>query len=186
MASRSPATKLTYEDFLLIPEDGKRHEIIAGEEYASPAPRVKHQELVLRLSLALGKHLEQHPLRRLLPVPVDVVLSPEDVVEPDLLFIRQSRLDIVTEANVQGAPDLAIEILSENYRRRDEVLKRKLYEHFRVAEYWIVDPELETVKIYRLGAAGYGPAAELSREAGAVLASPLLPGFALPLAALFA
>lgn len=185
MASRGPATKLTYDDYVLIPEDGKRHEIMAGEEYESPSPRVRHQDLVARLHLKIGIWLERHPAGGLWTAPLDVVLSPEDVVQPDLLFVRQERPGIVTAANIQGAPDLVAEVLSENYRRRDEILKRKLYDQFRVADYWIVDPELETVKVYRQGAAGYGPAMELSREAGAALSTPLLPGFELPLAELF-
>ena len=78
---------------------------------------------------------------------------------------------------MQGAPDLLIEVLSESNRRHDEIVKRKLYEQFGVREYWIVDPELETVKVYRLIDGAYGKPMLLSRENKDVLESPLLPGF---------
>jgi hypothetical protein len=75
-----PAKKLTYEDYLLIPEDGKRHEIIDGEHYVSDAPFVRHQRVVHRLGLRLGSYVEAHPVGEILPAPTDVVLSPHDVV----------------------------------------------------------------------------------------------------------
>jgi len=76
--------------------------------------------------------------------------------------------------------------LSESTRRADEVRKRKLYESAEVLEYWIVDPELETVKVYRKAGDRFTPAAELSCEAGDALTTPLLPGFQAPLVKLFA
>ena len=95
------------------------------------------------------------------------------------------RASIVTEDNIQGAPDLVIEILSPSTRRTDEIVKRKLYERFAVPEYWIVDPELEIVKVYRFEGGRYVRAAELSLESSDALETPLLPGFRLPLADVF-
>lgn len=186
MATQPQRAKLTFQDYLLLPEDGKRHEIINGEEYVSPSPRVRHQDLSLRLSLALGNYLAARPIGRVLVAPMDVVLSPEDVVQPDLLFVRAERRAIITDKNIQGAPDLAIEIVSEGLRERDEILKRKRYEHFAVGEYWVVDPALGVVKVYRMENGRYHRAAELSAEAGDALTSPLLPEFRLELAGLFA
>lgn len=79
-----------------------------------------------------------------------MVLSDEDVVQPDVLFVSAAKAGIVTEDNVQGAPDLVVDILSDATRKKDEMTKRKLYERFGVTDYWIVDPELETVTVFRL------------------------------------
>lgn len=106
-------------------------------------------------------------------------------MQPDLLFVSASRASIISEKNIRGAPDLIIEIISETTRKTDEVIKRKLYERHRVAEYWIADPELETVKVYRLSNQKYVRAAELSLEAGDSLTTPLLPGLELRLAEIF-
>lgn len=121
----------------------------------------------------------------MLTAPYDVVLSDEDVVQPDLLFISATRLSIVTDINVRGTPDLIVEILSEATRKRDEVTKRKLYERYGVQEYWLVDPELETVKILRLSGDHFVWAAELAKETQDVLTTPLLPGFSVPVTDLF-
>jgi Uma2 family endonuclease len=115
----------------------------------------------------------------------DVVLSDEDVVQPDLLFISTTRLSIVTDTNVWGAPDLIVEILSEATRKKDEITKRKLYERYGVREYWIVDPELETVKVLRVSSHHYVRADELAKESHDVLTTPPIPGFSLPLAEIF-
>ena len=93
---------------------------------------------------------------------------------------------MVGEKNAQGPPNLAIEILSPSTRRRDEVLKRRLYERTGVNEYWVVDPRLETVKVHRLVEGKYQKAAELSLEDDAVLTTPLLPDLSLPLREIFA
>jgi Uma2 family endonuclease len=77
------------------------------------------------------------------------------VVQPDLLFISNKKASIITEKNIQGAQDLVAEILSDSSRKTDEIIKRKIYERYQVGEYWIIDPELETIKIYRLTNKGY-------------------------------
>ena len=91
----------------------------------------------------------------------------------------------MTEDNIRGAPDLVVEIISETTRKKDEVTKRKLYERFGVEEYWVVDPELETVKILRRTQQGYGRAVELSKEANDILTTKLLAGFDFALAEIF-
>ena len=175
------STQLTYEDYLLFPDDGKRHEIIAGDHYMTPAPKTKHQRVSFNLTIALGSFVKQRSLGMVLAAPCDVIFSDENIVQPDLLFVSTARAAIVTEDNIRGAPDLVVEIISETTRKKDEVTKRKLYERFGVVEYWIVDPELETVKIFKRAEQGYGRAIELSKEANDVLATELLPGFRLAL-----
>ncbi len=82
-------------------------------------------------------------------MPLDTVLSPWDVVEPDLLFVAADQLDILTEPNVQGAPALVVEVLSPSTRRRDLGIKRQLYDRGGVREYWVVDPKGRDLTVYR-------------------------------------
>ncbi len=177
--------RFNYDDFLLFPDDGKRHEIIDGDHFMTPSPNTKHQRASFNLAAAMRNFLKAHPAGHAFAAPFDVVLSDEDIVEPDLLFVSAGRAAIITDKNVRGAPDLVVEILSETSRKTDEIIKRKLYERYRIPEYWIVDPVLETVKVYRLTDQGYVRAAELSREANDALSTPLLPGFQAPLAEIF-
>jgi Uma2 family endonuclease len=177
--------KLTIEDYEQFPDDGLRHEIIDGEHYVTAAPNTRHQAISRNLTIRIGAFLLDHPIGRLYAAPCDVVLSHYDVVEPDLLFVSVAQQAILTAKNVQGAPDLLIEILSPSTRRRDERLKRDRYALFGVREYWIVDPELETIKIFRLAASGYDPSRELALERSDVLTSELLPGLELPLDQIF-
>ena len=115
-----------------------------------------------------------------------VVLSEFDVCQPDLVFVATRQASIITEDNIRGVPTLVIEILSGGTRKLDEIIKRQRYEHFRVLEYWIVDRELDLVKLCCLTENRYIRVAELTREAQDILTTPLLPDFSLPLAALFA
>ncbi len=185
MALHDPSPKLTYEDYLLLPDDGKRHEILNGEHYVTAAPFIRHQRIVLRLAFRLEGFLREHPLGELFIAPTDVVLSRHDVVQPDLLFISNERASIIEEKNVQGAPDLVIEILSESTRRLDEVLKRQAYERFGAREYWMFDSHRKTAQVWERTAEGLRRRALLSAAAGDVLTSPLLPGLEIPLAEIF-
>jgi Uma2 family endonuclease len=125
------------------------------------------------------------PRRPLTGAPFDVILSNLDVVEPDLLYVSNERSEILREW-VYGAPDLVVEILSPGTRKVDEITKRRLYDRVGVREYWIVDPELDAVKIHHRADDGTFPrVAELTREAHGVLTTPLFPGFLLGLDELF-
>jgi Uma2 family endonuclease len=179
-------TRLTYDDFARIPNDGKRHEIIDGVHYVTPAPVRRHQQLLGRLHLAIGGFLEDHPeMGQAYLSPLDTVFSPWDVVEPDLLFVAADQLDILTEPNIQGAPALVVEILSPSTRRRDMGIKRQLFDRGGVREYWIVDPKAVEVTVYRRTPDGaFRKAAQVS--SGDDLTTPLLAGFTLSVAKLFA
>ena len=178
--------KLSYEDYALIPDDGRRHEVLDGEHIRSPAPKTRHQRLVLRLALSLEFHVGGHGLGEVFVAPLDVLLSDHDIVQPDVCFVADGRLGIVDDDNCKGAPDLTVEVLSASTRRRDLVDKRKLYERGGVAEFWAVDPAVGGVQVFRLGGGGrYERTAELSAEAGDALASPLVPGWRLALGDLF-
>jgi Uma2 family endonuclease len=185
MQSGVRTLKLTYEDYLHLPEDGKRHELIDGDHCVTPSPTPRHQLVLANLVGMLHAYLREHPLGRIYPAPLDVVLSDTDVVQPDLLFLAGGRQDLVTEKNLRGAPDFVVEVLSDSTRRTDEITKRHLYERHGVREYWIIDPVLETVKVYRLTEDGFRREAELSTEAGDRLTTPLLPGLSVALDEIF-
>jgi Uma2 family endonuclease len=183
----SPTAKLTYDDFALFPDDGRRHELIDGEHHVTPAPNLRHQVISRNLFRALDAMAHQERRGQVFYAPLDVVLTRHDVVEPDLIYVSAGRREILTSPNVQGAPDLVVEILSPSSRRQDELLKRDLYEGSGVAEYWIVDPDAETVKVLRRGDGPlFARPLLLTRRDGDTLTTPLLPGLELPLAAVFA
>jgi Uma2 family endonuclease len=185
MALHDLARKLTYEDYVLIPEDGKRHEIIDGEHYVSPAPFVPHQDLVVELTVRLAGFVKAHRLGKLLVAPTDVLLSVHDIVQPDLLFVSKERAAIVGVENLKGAPDLVIEILSKGSRRLDERIKLEAYERCGVREYWLFDRFRKGVQVWERTDDRFRQQPFLSVAAGDVLTSPLLPGFELPLAEIF-
>lgn len=178
--------KLTYEDLLQLPDDGLRHELIDGEHYVTAAPNLRHQVVSGRLYLLIAKWLELQPLGRILYAPFDIKLSDRDVVEPDLMYLSHARGDaILTPERAIGAPELVIEIASPSTRRRDETIKKHLYERAGVDEYWFFDPEIDVVRVYRRADPGFGPVVELSLDGGDAVTTPLLPGLELPLADIF-
>jgi Uma2 family endonuclease len=178
--------KLTYDDFLLFPEDGMRHELIDGEHVVSASPNLKHQAVVVNLVTSIRTYLRANPIGKVFIGPTDVVLSNVNVLVPDVLYVSQTRAtDVLTAPNVWGAPDLVVEVGSPSTRRRDERIKHRLYEQFGVSEYWVVDPDLDAIKVYRLTGDRYALVHELSLERDDVLATPFLPGLAIPLAEIF-
>ena len=185
MKPAAPGVRLTYEDFLLFPDDGKRHELIDGEHYVTPTPNVKHQAIVTNLSAMIWNYLQARPIGRVVGSPLDVVFSDFDVVEPDAQFVSHARKEILTTQNVRGAPDLVVEVASPSTRKRDETVKRRLYERYGVSEYWAIDPELDTIKVCRRVDERYRRAEELSLENHDILTTPLLPGLEMPLTKIF-
>jgi Uma2 family endonuclease len=183
-----PQRKLTYADLLSFPDDGNRHEIIDGVHYVTPCPKFSHQELLGRLFLSIANFLAtRRHLGWVVLSPFDVVMSEHDIVEPDLLFIAGDQKAIITEANVQGPPALVVEILSPSTRRRDEGIKRRLFDSRGVREYWMVDLKGRRVLICRRAPDGTFPIVEtLTLAWDGKLTTPLLPDWSLPLSDLFA
>jgi Uma2 family endonuclease len=188
MPTPQRGARLTYDDFVRILDDGKRHEIIDGVHYVTPSPVLRHQQLLGRLHVAIANFLEAHPeVGQVFLSPLDTVFSPWDVVEPDLIFVAADQLDILTEPNIQGAPALVVEILSPSTRGRDRGIKRQLFDRGGVREYWLVDPKGRDLTIYRRTTDdGFPKVAQQSAAEDATVVTPLLPGFALSLAKLFA
>ena len=180
------AVKLTYDDFVLFPDDGKRHELIDGEHYVTPSPNTRHQQISGNLYLLVRAWLEEHSVGQVFYAPYDVVFTQFDIVEPDLVYLSNERAaQVITAQHARGVPELVIEIGSPSTRKRDETIKRRLYERAGVSVYWVVDPEIDVIRVYRRGDAGFGRPAELSRDAGDVLTTSLLPGLELPLVRIF-
>ena len=167
--------KWTYEDYARLPVDRQRHEIIDGRHFVSPAPNTYHQQVSARLYLQLHALIEGGGHGTVLYAPLDIVLSRHDVVQPDLIAVLKARREIVTQANVQGAPDLAVEILSPSTRQLDRRHKHALFERYGVPEYWIVDPDAHAVEQYVMAAEGYGlPRRESERVALHIVPGALL------------
>ncbi len=147
--------KLTYDDLLLFPNDGKRHELIDGEHIMSPSPKTKHQKASINLTALLFAFVRKANFGQVFAAPLDVMFSDFDVTEPDLLFISREHEEIITEDNVRGAPDLVVEILSPNTAEMDRRTKLRLYEKYGVREYWLVSPEAENIQILVLRGSKY-------------------------------
>lgn len=126
--------------------------------------------------------MEKNNLGKICIAPFDVVLSSLDVVQPDLIFISKARSKLITDKNLQGAPDLVIEILSED-KKKDQIIKRKLYARYGIKEYWIVDPEVENIEIMKLKKEGYQTTS--LRTLPEILTSPTFPGLSLSLSEIF-
>ena len=179
---QNPQIKFTYRDYLLLPEQDRR-ELIEGDFYAVPAPSFRHQTISRDLGTLLWDFVKTNNLGVVLWAPVDVVLSEESVVQPDILFVSNERREIITEDNIHGAPDLAVEILSPSTADRDKELKLRLYAQAGVREYWIVDPDERSVQVMELGSSGY---TSIHGYTSGNASSPLLPGLELSLDEVFA
>lgn len=176
------AVKFTYEDYLLMEEE-KRFELIDARRYMVPASTPYHQWISSRLERALDDYVTWRNLGIVLDAPCDVVLSPTDVVQPDIFFIAHEHRDIVTDRSIWGAPDLVVEILSPTTAEKDRDLKRKLYAAHGVREFWIVRPEAQTVEVLELGETGYLRVGLYARDEE--LHSPTFRELAIPLADVF-
>jgi Uma2 family endonuclease len=172
MGSVMPQRLLTYADLEALPEDNLRREIIDGELIVSPSPERRHQDIVLRLAAAIHNHVSAHGGGEVVVVLFDVELFEHDIVQPDLLVVSAARAEIAVERPVRGAPDLVIEVLSDD-ARYDRVRKRDLYARAGVPLYWIVDPESDRVEVLALEGERY--ARPVILEAGDTLGVPFLP-----------
>lgn len=177
--------RMTYADYSQLPEDGQRLELFEGDPMMmSPSASRRHQRISGRLFARLFAHIEEQALGEVYAAPLDVVLSDDTVVQPDLLFISRARRSALDGPYIHGAPDLVVEILSPTSRARDGVLKRRLYARFGVREYWLVDPEERTITVLTLRGHAYR---KLASSAGdAPVRSLLLPELALTPADVFA
>jgi Uma2 family endonuclease len=176
---RTAARKLTYGDYEMMPADGFRHELIDGAELMTPAPNPDHQAVVVNLTALL--HARARRLGHVFVAPTDVVLSEHDLVQPDLLFVTKTRAHLIGAKNIEGAPDLVIEVLSPSTETVDRVQKLGLYDRSGVREYWVVDPASKTVQIHEFGS----PRRTRVYKEGQSFESAVLPELTVALADIF-
>ena len=175
----------TYEDYLRLPDDGNRYEVIRGILYVTPAPNFQHQFAVGRLFRCFDEFVFDQGLGVVLTAPFDILLpfgiaSP---VEPDVMVFRTGNAPQGEDKNFQGVPDLVLEALSPSTRNRDRKVKLQAYQDAGVPEYWVADPRTRTITVHRLEGGRY---AELCRGgAGERVRSALLPGFELAVTRVF-
>ncbi|MFQ5794251.1 MAG: Uma2 family endonuclease [Candidatus Bipolaricaulia bacterium] len=178
MAKSRARIKYTYEDYKSLPEsETKRYELLQGELIMVPSPRFEHQRVSRDLGSILWEFVREHDLGVILHAPFDVhfVEADEDeVVQPDILYVSKERSDIITEEEIQGVPDLVVEIISPGTEGRDRGYKKTLYARHGVREYWLVDPETKTVEVLTLGRKGQGFETLAVYQRTEVLHSPLL------------
>ena len=182
MAQPKPRIKFTVKDYMSTPE-GTRYQLLDGEMILAPSPTNYHQTLVAQFFLALYSFVEENSLGKVWFSPFDVILSDTDVAQPDILFVSNARSSIVTEANIQGAPDLVVEVISPGTAQYDRGYKQVLYGRHNVLEYWQVDPEAQSVEVLSQGDAGLAQVASYSRQQA--LVSPLLDGLTIDLDDIF-
>ncbi len=174
--------RYTYADYARLPE-GAPYQLIHGELVMSPAPSVYHQRLIGRVFRMLDAFVREHDLGEAFVSPIDVYLSEEDTPQPDIAFVANERAGIVGEQQIEGAPDLVVEVLSPSTGYYDLKGKKRLYEAHGVKEYWIVDPKGREVEVYGNTDGGFVLTARAVDEG--TVASNLLDGFAVNLADLF-
>jgi len=165
----------TYDELAAeMPETNQPHELWDGELIMAPAPFFDHQKTVLRFYRRLDDWVSSRNLGEVVTSPIDMVLSPHRAVQPDVAFIAKDRLAIIQRV-IMGPADLVAEIVSLQGRSRDRIEKRDLYEQHGVKEYWIIDPEAQTVEVLALVSGRY----ELVQRSlpGETSSSRLLPGF---------
>ncbi|MHB8879399.1 MAG: Uma2 family endonuclease [Myxococcaceae bacterium] len=175
--------KLTVDEYMELPNDGKRYQILDGELDVTPAPSPRHQKISRKLQVILMRALEETGLGEVYNAPIDVILDKHNVIQPDLVFIRKERMEMVGPKNIQGVPDLLVEILSPSTRRTDVLVKSRIYASFGVPSYWIVDPDLDRLELFRLEAGTYVSAGLYSSPA--VVTPAEFPGLEIPLAKVF-
>ncbi len=187
MSVVNPHIRFTYEDYKSLPESmEKRYELLDGDLMMVPAPTTRHQFISRNLEFILHGFVRAHGLGSVLYSPVDVVFGEDaarEVAQPDIVFISRARASIIKEGEIQGAPDLVVEVLSPGTEVRDRGYKQHLYGRYGVREYWIVDPEAETVEVYGMTRTGFDLAGRYTVDDA--LTTQLFPGLGIDLEEVF-
>lgn len=183
MASTTQRALLTEADYLLMPEGGPRYQLIEGDLLQMTAPNRFHQEIVGNLHALLWLYLRQNPIGKVFVSPFDAYLDDINVLQPDLLYVSNQRLERLSKRGIEGGPDLVVEVLSPSTEKLDAGPKRRVYANHGVQELWLINPDTLTINVYRDNLAAE-PVADLSGDA--VLQSPLLTNFSLKAQEVFA
>jgi Uma2 family endonuclease len=183
---QSSTMRFTSADLLLMPDDGKRYEVIDGELYVSKQPNWHHQYACTQLLWALQDWNRNTGLGRANGAP-GLIFAEDDNVAPDIVWVSNERLPLIfgEDGKLHDAPELIVEVLSpgSSNQRYDRETKLKLYSRRGVQEYWIVNWEQQRVEIYRRENEALALICTLLRDD--TLTSPLLPGFTCKVSELF-
>ncbi len=173
-----------YEDYLHLPDDGRRYEIIEGVLYVANAPSTEHQYTAFKIAFQLELFVQQKGLGTIFTALYEVHLSENSrPVQPDVLFIRSERMGLLSKQAFEGAPDLIVEVISPSSIRLDRTIKFDAYERYGVAEYWLVDPKARLVEVYTWARGEYALFGQYTGED--VVASKLLEGLQIKASLLF-
>lgn len=178
--------KKTVADFMALGEGPPYAELIDGEIIMSPSPFHSHQQVIFNLTLAIGNHLRAGGSNgKLLISPFDIHFGDHNVLCPDLSFFSAERLHLLSERGAEGAPDLAIEVLSPSTARRDRKVKRAIYAQHGVKELWLIHPDAETIEVFDFSRQLDEPVSVLENGTHPAITTALLPDLELPLAEVF-
>lgn len=151
MEAKRTGQRWTYTEFARLPsEGGTRYEVIAGELVVTPAPSLRHQEVITHLSWLLYGFVRENELGKVYGSPVDVLFGEGDYLEPDIVFVGKGRFHLLTDRGVEGPPDLVVEVTSPSTATRDRGVKLDRYRLYGVREYWVIDPAERTVEVWHL------------------------------------
>ena len=177
-------TRLTYQDYLNLPESDERYELIDGVLYMAPTPIPEHQIFLFYLAKVVEEFITKNQLGRIIISPQDVIIHEDIVVQPDMMFVSNERLHIINWGHyVQGAPDLVVEVLSPSTSRYDRTLKRERYARFGVREYWIADIVGRTIEVNVSDGSEFTVTGVYGE--GEIVKSPLLPGLKIDISGVF-
>ncbi len=173
-----------YADYLRLPDDGKRYEIIEGVLYVANAPSIEHQFTVLKIAFHFELYNVERNLGLVLTAPCEVHLSPiTKPVQPDVLFIRAERQPPLGTQFFEGAPDLIVEVISPSSIRLDRHIKFDAYEKTGVPEYWLADPKARLVEVYTLSNNEYALLGQYTGDE--IIESKMLAGLQIKTSTLF-
>ncbi len=148
-SSRVRRTRLTYEDYAAItPANNGNYELINGNLVFMPSPTPQHQRIVRRLTNAIENYVHQNDLGEVFFAPLDVLFDETNTLQPDILFIKKERANIIGAKKIEGAPDFVIEVLSEGNAPKEMAFKKYIYETFMVSEYWVLNLKNKTIAQY--------------------------------------
>ena len=175
----------TYDDYLQIPEvPGYRFEILEGVLVREPSPSTQHQRISRELGWQLKGYFDRRdPEGELFFAPLDVTLTPRNVLQPDLIFVSGARREIIRPERIDGPCDLVIEIISPANRHKDRLQKMEIYRKAAIPHYWIADPEENTLEALMLEGSSYILAA--TGSPGARFIHPCFPELELDLDKIF-
>ena len=176
-----PTRKLDYTDYLATPNDGKRYQIVEGELLVTPSPSPVHQRVSRRLQRQLEDYFQRLGIGEVFDAPIDLLLSPHDVLVPDLLVVADPQH--VSRRGIEGPPLLVVEILSPSTRHHDRGVKARRYAKLGVQHYWLVDPDERRFECHRLAEGAFQPVADARGDSR--LSHPDWDGLILDLAALW-